>query len=171
MSHHPEQSEGSTDDEDGSHVSTKGSVTMTLLIKKALNTEDIHRCMRIRFNVFVQGQDVPIEADLDGKDPESSHYLLFINNEPAGVARVRSIDPYFKVERVGILAEHQGKGLGKHLIQFIFEDLKSQTSFKQVKLSSQTHAIPFYEKLGFTVCSEEYMDAGIPHKDMQMIFE
>jgi predicted GNAT family N-acyltransferase len=27
--------------------------------------------------------------------------------------------------------------------------------------------MPFYEKLGFAVCSEEYLDANIPHRDMR----
>ena len=33
---------------------------------------------------------------------------------------------------------------------------------------SQTHALGFYERLGFTAFGPEYMDAGIPHRDMVM---
>ena len=33
-------------------------------------------------------------------------------------------------------------------------------------LGAQTHAIGFYEKLGFTAFGPEYLDAGIPHRDM-----
>ena len=33
--------------------------------------------------------------------------------------------------------------------------------------SYYVHAIPFYEKLGFTVCGPVYDDAGIPHRDME----
>jgi len=36
----------------------------------------------------------------------------------------------------------------------------------QQMLSAQVQATPFYEKLGFTVVSEEYLEAGIPHVDM-----
>ena len=36
----------------------------------------------------------------------------------------------------------------------------------KAKLGAQTHAIGFYEKLGFTVHGPEYDDAGIPHRDM-----
>jgi len=28
------------------------------------------------------------------------------------------------------------------------------------------HATPFYERLGFRIVSDEYLDAGIPHVDM-----
>ena len=37
---------------------------------------------------------------------------------------------------------------------------------RYAKLSAQTHALPFYEKLGFAAYGPEYPDAGIPHRDM-----
>jgi len=43
-----------------------------------------------------------------------------------------------------------------------------ETGAKKVKLNAQTQALPFYEKLGFTVTSDEFLDAGIPHKAMEM---
>jgi len=39
---------------------------------------------------------------------------------------------------------------------------------KFVKLSSQVHAIGFYQNLGFDVRGEEYLDCGIPHIDMYL---
>ena len=141
---------------------------MPMTIKHALSDQEINQCMNIRFKVFVEGQNVPVDEEVDGKDATASHYLLLVNNNPAGVARVRILEEYFKIERVGILDEYQGKGLGRDIMQFILSDLQSHSAIKQVKLSSQTRAIPFYEKLGFTVCSDEYIDAGIPHKDMML---
>ena len=35
-------------------------------------------------------------------------------------------------------------------------------------LGAQTHAIGFYERLGFAVYGPEYDDAGIPHRDMTL---
>ena len=37
---------------------------------------------------------------------------------------------------------------------------------QQQMLSAQVHATPFYERLGFAVVSEEFLEAGIPHVDM-----
>ncbi len=34
------------------------------------------------------------------------------------------------------------------------------------KLTAQVHALPFYERLGFSETSEEFLEAGIPHVDM-----
>ena len=143
---------------------------MSLKINQALSDKDINQCIALRFNIFVEGQNVPIQEELDGNDTKATHYLLSIENHPAGVARVRCMGSYFKIERVGIIDAYQGKGLGRCLMQFILAALKAQSTLNQVRLSSQTHAIPFYEKLGFLVCSDDYMDAGIQHKDMQLMF-
>ena len=45
-------------------------------------------------------------------------------------------------------------------------ELARERKLQKVSLSAQTHAIPFYAKSGFKVCSEIYDDAGIPHRDM-----
>ena len=66
--------------------------------------------------------------------------------------------------------DYQGQGLGEQIMKRILSDLKL-SAVASAKLSAQTYAIPFYEKLGFVVYGDEYMDAGIPHKDMKLFLE
>lgn len=139
-----------------------------ITIKKASTAQDIEHGIAIRLKVFVEGQAVPIQEEIDGNDPVSDHYLVSYHGCLAGVARVRYVGDYAKIERVAILENYQGRGLGRELMQFILSDLHKQSLVKTVKLSSQVHAIPFYEKFGFIVCSEEYQDVGIAHKDMKL---
>ena len=143
---------------------------MKIQIKKITSQEDFQRCLDIRTKIFVDGQKVPVSEELDGKDGNSDHYLLFVDSHPVGVTRVRFIENYAKIERVAILESYQGQGFGKMIMQKILSELKPHPRVDMIKLSSQVHAIPFYEKLGFEVCSEAYEDAGIPHKDMQLRF-
>jgi predicted GNAT family N-acyltransferase len=35
-----------------------------------------------------------------------------------------------------------------------------------VTLAAQTHAVGFYERAGFHVVGDQFMDAGIPHRMM-----
>ena len=44
--------------------------------------------------------------------------------------------------------------------------LRVQPGITRAKLGAQTHALGFYEKLGFTAYGPVYDDAGIPHRDM-----
>ena len=143
---------------------------MKILINKISSPEELIECHTIRMQVFVKGQKVPLEEELDGKDAEGQHYLLKVDGQSVGVARVRLINNDAKIERVAILDAFQHQGLGKQLMEAILADLKLNPEIHSARLGSQTHAIAFYERLGFRTCSEEYMDAGIPHKDMHYIF-
>ncbi|MFK5892208.1 MAG: GNAT family N-acetyltransferase, partial [Pseudomonadota bacterium] len=51
----------------------------------------------------------------------------------------------------------------------LLELLKSahKLNLNEVYLHAQTTAVPFYEKQGFKICSEKFMDADIPHKSMK----
>ena len=44
--------------------------------------------------------------------------------------------------------------------------LRTHPGVTTAKLGAQTHAIGFYEKLGFLAQGPVYDDAGIPHRDM-----
>jgi len=141
---------------------------MNVLVNKVSLAEDIQKCLDIRTTVFVIGQNVPQSEEVDGKDQDSDHYLLTIDGMPVGVARVRYTEDFAKIERVAILNDYQGQGFGVQIMRKMLSDIRQSAAIASVKLSSQTYAIPFYEKLGFSVCSEEYMDANIPHRDMAL---
>lgn len=140
---------------------------MSITIQVVTAVEDIQKCFDIRDVVFVKGQNVPQDLEIDGLDSEAEHFLVLVDGLPAATSRVRYKAPNIaKIERVAVLDDYQGKGLGKKLMLFILEHLKSK-NIKSAILGSQVHAIPFYEKLGFYVVSDEYLDADIPHKDMK----
>ena len=138
-------------------------------IIKIKSDSDLNACLEIRKQVFIIGQDVPEEEEVDGLDNQALHFLLRYENTPAGTARVRLMEGSIaKVERVAILEQFQGKKLGRELMQFIISDLKTYAEVQTVTLGSQVHAAPFYEKLGFVAKGDEYMDANIPHRKMWM---
>lgn len=119
----------------------------------------------IRKKVFVEEQKVPLELEIDEFENESAHFVLYDQDEPIGAGRFRTIDKIGKVERICIMPSYRGMGAGKIIMQTI-EHFAKDNKIQQLKLHAQTYAIPFYEKLGYKVCSEEFMDTGIPHKTM-----
>lgn len=124
----------------------------------------LRQCFAIREEVFVRGQKVPYEEEMDGRDDSCTHYLLRYQGRPAATARTLQAEGYVKIQRVCVVPTLHGKGLGAALMQHILQDIAPVAG--QARLGAQMPVIPFYEKLGFTVCSEVYMDAGIPHKEM-----
>ncbi len=129
-------------------------------------TDDIATCQSIRRVVFIEEQKVSLEDEVDGKDEECRHYLGFVNDVPVATGRVLKLGRNAKIQRVAVLGEHRCAGLGLALMRFILLDLRPE--FETAVLGAQTHAIGFYEQLGFEAFGAEYDDAGIPHRDMRI---
>jgi predicted GNAT family N-acyltransferase len=120
----------------------------------------------VRQTVFVQEQKVPMEEEIDAYEEDSVHFVLYDDdNKPIGAGRYRTFDEYGKVERICILSTNRKGGAGKAVMNKI-EEYASNNGAPALKLNAQTQAIPFYSKLGYEVISEEFLDAGIPHKTM-----
>lgn len=144
----------------------------TWVIRRADWPAERDACLSVRTAVFVDEQGVDPALEYDGLDDDCLHYLAMVGGEPVGTARVRVLDDRYKIQRVAVLAAMRGTGLGAALMRAMMDDLCGQGAAVNGRfffLSSQVHAMPFYEKLGFVVCSEEYPDAGIPHRDMRAV--
>ncbi|EFV79060.1 GNAT family N-acetyltransferase [Cytobacillus oceanisediminis] len=128
--------------------------------------QELHDAFSVRKQVFINEQNVPEEEEIDQFEDEAVHFVLYNNGMPAGAGRFRIVDGNGKVERICVLKENRQSGSGKAIMDKIEEHAKKQ-GLPALKLNAQTQAIPFYEKLGYQVISEEFMDAGIPHRTMK----
>ncbi|MGE7693228.1 GNAT family N-acetyltransferase [Lysinibacillus sp. NPDC094177] len=136
-------------------------------VKIVETTKEHEDAFAVRKQVFVEEQGVPLHLECDAEDASATHFIMYEGNDPVGAARLRSIeDDAVKIERVCILQDQRGKKLGA-LIMKEMENHSISINKKKLKLNAQSYAIPFYEKLGYTATSPEFMDAGIPHRAME----
>lgn len=120
---------------------------------------------QIRRRVFIEEQAVPENLEWDGLDDAAVHVLAQdATGQPIGCARFL---PDGSIGRMAVLPDWRHCGVGREILTALIE-LARKREFLRIRLSAQTHAIPFYEKFGFRVCSDVYDDAGIPHRDMQL---
>jgi predicted GNAT family N-acyltransferase len=137
-----------------------------IVVTKVESEADFAICMAIRMQVFVFEQGVSAEEEWDAYDKEATHFFARADGKPAATARLRAMEPgVVKIERMAVLEGMRGKGVGDAVIAALVDEARARGAAKAI-LSAQTHAVPFYEKLGFAVTSDEYMEAGIPHKAM-----
>ena len=127
---------------------------------------------KLRTEVFVNEQNVPIELELDEKDnsEHTIHIGYFNGDELIGVARLIDMDK--EVIHIGCVAidkNHRGKGIGNRLILGC-EDIAKNVLNKDftIELGAQFYAENFYKKLGYNrINNNVYIDAGIKHIDMR----
>lgn len=133
---------------------------------KIVNTQqELEDAFSVRKKVFIEEQKVPAEEELDQYENECTHFVLYNGAQPAGAGRFRVVDGYGKVERICVLKEHRKSGAGRSIMNEI-ENFALEKGLTKLKLNAQTQAIPFYSGLGYETVSEEFLDAGIPHRTM-----
>ena len=119
----------------------------------------------IREQVFIQEQRIAPEDEWDAQDAVALHFVVYATGQAIATARLLE---NHSIGRVAVLKSQRGLGVGRVLMQHIIQVAKQQRPW--VKLSAQEHAIPFYQSLGFQVEGESYLDCGIPHVDMRLVF-
>ena len=128
-------------------------------------TDDLATCLAIRRAVFIEGQNVPEAEEVDGRDGEALHLLAQQDGAPIGTARMLIDGQSGKIGRVAVLDRARGQGAGRALMAAALAELRGR-GVTEAWLGSQTHALAFYEALGFQAVGPEFIDAGIPHRMM-----
>jgi predicted GNAT family N-acyltransferase len=117
----------------------------------------------IRLAVFVHEQGVPPELEMDEMDASCLHALAFDGERAIATGRLL---PDGHIGRMAVLEEFRGRGVGGAVLTRLMAAAKSRGD-REVVLSAQVHALPFYASYGFTPVGEIYQEAGIPHRDMR----
>lgn len=131
-------------------------------------TADLASCHALRHRVFVEEQGVTEAEDRDGLDGQAIHLLALDGDRPIGTARILIHGDTGKIGRVAVLPEARGKGVGEALMRAALDELRGVPGLRRAALGAQTHALGFYEALGFVATGPVYDDAGIPHRDMYL---
>jgi predicted GNAT family N-acyltransferase len=128
--------------------------------------------IEVRHEVFVEGQGVPENRELDGRDGAATHFLARDGDEVVGTARLReyhdgegSEPRTAKVERVAVREARRGEGWGARIMTAVEEHAR-EAGYEQVSLHAQVPVVEFYQRLGYEAHGERFEDAGIPHREM-----
>lgn len=118
----------------------------------------------IRTQVFICEQGITEADEWDDQDMISDHFVVYDQDQPIATARLLQNN---SVGRVAVVKAYRGQGLGQMIMLEIISYAQKQ-GLSVLTLSSQVHAISFYEKLGFTVQGNSYDECGISHIEMTM---
>lgn len=143
---------------------------MKLIIKtfEELSTIELYEILKARAEIFVVEQNC-IYQDLDDLDYHSLH--VFFQGEDGKVqAYLRIFEKEEKgVVQIGrVLTVKHGMGLGGKLLHEGIEAIKKMQGIHKIFLEAQVYAIGFYQREGFEICSEEFLEDGIPHVAMEL---
>ncbi|MYV57269.1 GNAT family N-acetyltransferase [Streptomyces sp. SID3212] len=147
------------------------------VVREATGPEDREACFAVRKEVFVVEQGVPEDLEYDGRDDDAIQVLAVRDDGlplgtgrllygPAAADRTGGDPSVGALGRLAVNRDARGRGLGAALVRAI-EDAARERGLTAVDLHAQTHALGFYERLGYEAYGPEFLDAGIPHRSMR----
>ena len=121
----------------------------------------------VRNQVFVEEQGISEDLTFDDHDEEALHMVVKDGERVIGTARVLfPAANQAKLERMAILRPFRRRGIGRGVISFLNNELRSR-HVAQVVLHAQYEVVAFYRSCGFEESGLPFMEAGIKHVKMQ----
>ncbi|MFF2098355.1 GNAT family N-acetyltransferase [Streptomyces sp. NPDC102256] len=162
---------------DGRAAGSPATPGTSYVVRVAEEATDREACFRVRKDVFVGEQGVPEDIEYDAYDAGALHVLAVREDGvPLGTGRLlhgeaaaakTGGDPTVgSLGRLAVTREARGLGVGAALVGAI-ERAAHARGLAAVDLHAQTHALGFYERLGYAAYGPEFPDAGIPHRAMR----
>ncbi len=143
------------------------SMEMKSKFFQELSTRELYELLKARAQIFIVEQDCAY-LDLDDKDYKSLH--VFYEDTGKVTAYLRAFPREDgRVQMGRVLTVKHGMGLGGKLLREGIEQVKEKLHPAVIYIEAQCYAIGYYEREGFRVCSEEFLEDGIPHRGMELI--
>lgn len=128
-----------------------------------LTLDELYELLWLRDVVFVVGQGITAESEVDGHDRECTHV---IGRDEAGkivaTARLFLHKSPVKVGRVAVQTDLQRGGLGTALMEYVNEIIGERPA----AMSAQAHLEAWYARVGWRREGDVYEEAKIPHLKM-----
>lgn len=133
-----------------------------------LSASELYAIMQLRNEVFVVEQNC-VYQDADDKDQPSLHVcgwdgaklVAYTRIIPKGISYAE-----VSIGRVVTSPAYRGTGAGRQLMKESINLAFSKFNCTQIKIGAQVYLTEFYQSLGFTASSLEYLEDGIPHIEM-----
>src|SRR5262245_21154893 len=138
-----------------------------IIFRVAETKHDYGRCVAIRTLVFEVEQHVDVGLEVDQYEDACRHILGIDDSVPFAAARWRIYKAgVAKIERVAVLKAWRGRNLGIALMDAVIFDIKSTgPNLQTLRIEAQDYTIPFYEKMGFTVVGDGFLEANPPSRN------
>ncbi|MFJ9000923.1 GNAT family N-acetyltransferase [Streptomyces sp. NPDC102359] len=146
-------------------------------VRVAKDPADREACFAVRKEVFVAEQGVPEDIEYDAHDADAVHVLAVADDGtplgtgrllhgPAAAAKTGGDPSVGSLGRLAVLRRARGLGVGAALVRAVEQAVRDR-GLTAVDLHAQTHALGFYERLGYEAYGPEFPDAGMPHRAMR----
>jgi ribosomal protein S18 acetylase RimI-like enzyme len=123
--------------------------------------------LELRFRVLREPLGLPRSSVAFPFEPESLHLVARQGGAVVGCVLFHPEDAHGgRLFQMAVTPSLQGQGLGARLVTTLEGELRRR-GFTHVHLHARSQVVPFYERLGYAVYGEPFVERTIPHRHMR----
>jgi ElaA protein len=144
----------------------RGIMELKVKTFSELTTGELYEILKSRAEIFVVEQNC-VYQDLDDRDQSSLHIFFEEKGRVKAYLRAFALDD--QTVQIGrVLTLRHGTGLGGRLLKEGIRQVWERYAADRIYIEAQCYATGFYEREGFRICTEEFLEDGIPHVGMEL---
>lgn len=129
-------------------------------------TKEYHQMVDLRYEILRKPLHINFEAGELEKEKNDILIGAFEEEKILGCCLLTKMDKEsVRLRQMAVQNNLQGKGIGASMMHFA-ENVARDAGYKKIVMHARKTAIGFYEKLGYKVSGDEFMEISIPHVTM-----
>lgn len=134
-------------------------------------SKEYDEAVALRYEVLRKPLGMVYTPEQLAEEATETHVIAVADAKVVGVLLLKRIsDKKLKMRQFAVDDAFQGQGIGSALVAFA-EDFAIEKGFSIITLNARMTAVPFYERLGYDVVGDEFVEVGIPHLRMVKEFD
>ncbi len=118
-------------------------------------------CYTLRYQVFVLEQGISPELEFDEQADSYDYFLILDGHTPVATLRYQlKTSDCIQPERFCVAKNYRHQGIGSQLLA-LAEEKAVQSGLTKSYLVAEMTATGFYEKQGYVICTQPFLEDGI----------
>jgi predicted GNAT family N-acyltransferase len=130
-------------------------------------TKEYQQMVKLRYDILRQPLGLSFTTDELAREKEDILIGAFDEDEMLACCMLTRADQKsLRLRQMAVQNNQQGKGIGASMMNFA-EILARDKGFKKLIMHARETAVGFYEKLGYKVVGDKFIEVTIPHYIME----
>lgn len=130
-------------------------------------TPEYHQMVKMRQDILRRPLGLTLTEEEIQKEKENLFIAAFEDEQMLACCMIVEMEPKkARLRQMAVLNNLQGKGIGRALIQFA-ENIARDHGYRVMSMHARKPTVPFFEKMGYKITSNEFIEITIPHFEME----
>jgi predicted N-acetyltransferase YhbS len=130
-------------------------------------TKEYKQMVQLREDILRRPLGLTFSAEQLGNEKDDILIAAFEEDEMLGCCILTPLDDNtLRLRQMAVQKNLQGKGIGESIMNFA-ENLARDKGYKTLMMHARDTAIGFYERFGYKVKGEQFIEVNTPHHIME----